>query len=111
MQQHLPIPAETTVKPGFRKLGALVLFILTLVFATSTYQLLQTATPVFRADSCSGKGQMLCELGNWLMAAIPDSIQFPLEIASGMALTLFALYGTIHLCLPKRSDSSLENLK
>jgi sulfite exporter TauE/SafE len=92
-------------------LGGLVLFFLALVMATSTYQLLNAKAPVFRLDTCSAKGRMLCELGNRLSTAIPDPLQVQLELASGILLTMLALYGAVRLMWPRRANASSENLK
>jgi hypothetical protein len=99
------------MRPGFRVLGGLVLCLLALVLATGMYQLLNAEAPVFRPYTCSGKGRVLCELGNWLSGAVPDPMKIPLELASGVLLTILALYGAVRLMLPHRANASSENLK
>ena len=79
--------------------------------AASTYHLLNAETPVFRLDSCSGNGRLLCEFGNWLSTAIPDPLQIWLELASGIFLTMLALYGAVRLMWPRRANVSSGNSK
>lgn len=111
MQHQFPRQDETTVRPAFRALGALALCVVALAMAASTYQLLIARAPAFRPNTCSGKGRVLCELGNWLSDMIPDPIQIPLEIASGIALTLLPLYVATRLVFRRGSAASPENVQ
>lgn len=110
MQQQFHGSDQTKVRPAFRILGTLVFSILAVVFAADIVQLLTANKPTFRLETCSGKGAVVCELGNWLSSAIPVQIRIPLEISSRIFLSLVSLFIAARLVWPRSTLALPSNL-
>ncbi len=109
--QQFHQPEQAAVRPVFRLLGAVVLLIIALVLTFAVLQVLNAPAPTFVPGMCTGKGRLVCELGNLLSAAIPDPIEALLEIGCGVFLALLALYGAVRLIFPRRSADSSRDAK
>lgn len=100
MQRYPQHNSQFQIRPLFRVLAAIVLVVLSFVLGGGVAQLLSSESTGFALDQCSGRGRVVCELGNWVSSAVPDHVQLPMEIAARVIASLSLLYVALRLLLP-----------
>jgi hypothetical protein len=99
---------ETAIRTPFRVMGAFVLLVLAAMTAAQAYFMISRGAATFVQGKCGGRGRIVCEIVNWLDAATPSAIQFPLEVALRIFVALALLYVAIRLVLPRRAKSEIK---
>ena len=90
---------DYAVRPSMRIFGALLLGFLASLMAGDVPQTFQLkAIPL--KPCTTGKGQFLCEFGNWLNAMVPTSLQGPLAAVGQIGMAVIFSFGVWWLLKP-----------
>jgi hypothetical protein len=90
---------DFAVRPALRIAGALLLGFFVFLIAGQVPQTLQLKA-VSPKSCTSGKGQVLCELGNWINTVTPSSLQGPLAAVGQIAMCVVLVFGVGWLLAP-----------
>lgn len=82
---------QRPMRPIFRWLLALVLIALALAFGAEMVHAVRASNEAVALNTCSSRGRLVCEFSNWVSAAIPDAIEYPLELALRGVLVLLTI--------------------
>lgn len=90
---------DYAVRPTLRISAALMLGLFAIVLVSQVPQTFQLKA-VSPKQCTSGKGQLLCEFGNWLNAMTPPSWQGPLAALGQIGMALVLTFGVWWLLKP-----------
>jgi hypothetical protein len=110
----LPQPADFSIRPSIRVLGAVLLLSLAYVFVDSAIPLFEAGH--LDAEACTRRrGRWICELTRILWSFVPSSIHGEVEGTSGVLAAAFLVFAAWLLIKPllqrprnRRIDGSLS---
>ncbi len=90
---------DSAVRPSMRIVCALILGFLAFLMASEVLQTFQLKAIPLKLCT-TGKGQLLCEFGNWLNATVPTSLQGPLAAVGQIGMAVIFSFGAWWLLKP-----------
>lgn len=106
---HSPPPPESlAVRPVLRVLGAVLLGGIAWLFVSQAWTLFEHRSAI-DATCTSGSGRATCELGGWLLRAVPAPWQGPVMGATLVGIGGVAVLAAVGLLKPLLAEALAED--